>query len=47
MTPRLAGLMDAAATYRDRPPRIHSAIERFTAMWIPSVLVGLSYWASS
>ena len=37
---RLAGLMDAAATYRDRPPRIHSAIERFTAMWIPSVLVG-------
>lgn len=37
---RLAGLMDAAATYRDRPPRIHSAIERFTAMWIPSVTVG-------
>jgi Cd2+/Zn2+-exporting ATPase len=37
---RLSGLIDAVHTFREEPPRLHSIIERFTAIWVPIVLFG-------
>ena len=37
---RLSGLIDAVHTFREEPPRLHSGIETFTAVWVPTVLVG-------
>lgn len=37
---RLSGLIDAVHTFRDKPPRLQSSIELFTAIWVPIVLVG-------
>ena len=42
---RLSGLIDAVHTFRDVPPRLHSSIEKFTAIWVPAVLFGaLAVW---
>ena len=42
---RLAGLIDAVHTFREVPPRLHSSIEKFTAVWVPTVLFGaLAVW---
>ena len=42
---RLSGLIDAVHTFRDVPPRLHSSIEKFTAVWVPAVLFGaLAVW---
>lgn len=37
---RLSGLIDAVHTFREEPPRLHSGIEAFTAVWVPTVLFG-------
>ena len=37
---RLSGLIDAVHSFREAPPRLHSGIEKFTAIWIPLVLFG-------
>ena len=37
---RLSGLIDAVHTFREVPPRLHSGIEKFTAIWVPFVLFG-------
>lgn len=37
---RLSGLIDAVHTFREVPPRLHSGIEKFTAIWVPMVLFG-------
>ena len=37
---RLSGLIDAVHAFREAPPRLHSSIEKFTAIWVPFVLVG-------
>ena len=37
---RLSGLIDAVHAFREAPPRLHSGIERFTALWVPLVLFG-------
>ena len=42
---RLSGLIDAVHTFREVPPRLHSSIEKFTAIWVPAVLFGaLAVW---
>ena len=42
---RLSGLIDAVHTFREVPPRLHSSIEKFTAIWVPTVLFGaLAVW---
>lgn len=37
---RLSGLIDAVHAFREMPPRLHSSIEKFTAIWVPFVLFG-------
>jgi len=37
---RLSGLIDAVHSFREAPPRLQSGIEKFTAIWVPFVLVG-------
>ena len=37
---RLSGLIDAVHAFREAPPRLHSGIEKFTAVWVPLVLFG-------
>ena len=37
---RLASLIDLVRHYRDQPTRTQSTIERFTAVWVPFVLIG-------
>jgi len=37
---RLSGLIEAVHTFREEPPRIQSGIEKFTAIWVPTVLFG-------
>ncbi len=37
---KLAGLIEAVHTFREVPPRLHSGIEKFTAVWVPTVLFG-------
>ena len=37
---RLASLIDLVRSYRDQPTRTQSTIERFTAVWVPFVLIG-------
>ena len=37
---RLSGLIDAVHSFREAPPRLHSGIEKFTAIWVPLVLFG-------
>jgi Cd2+/Zn2+-exporting ATPase len=37
---RLSGLIEAVHTFREAPPRLHSGIEKFTAIWVPMVLFG-------
>jgi len=37
---RLSGLVDLVRNYRDRPPRLQGAVEMFTFVWVPIVLVG-------
>ena len=37
---RLSGLIDKVHTYRDATPRLQGAIELFTLVWVPLVLVG-------
>ena len=42
---RLSGLIDAVHTFREVPPRLHNSIEKFTAIWVPTVLFGaLAVW---
>ena len=42
---RLAGLIEAVHTFREEPPRLQGAIERFTAIWVPLVLFGsIAIW---
>ena len=42
---RLSGLIDAVHTFREVPPRLHTSIEKFTAIWVPAVLFGaLAVW---
>ena len=36
---RLASLIDLVRSYRDKPTRTQTTIERFTAMWVPFVLI--------
>ena len=38
-TTRLASLIDLVRSYRDKPTRTQTTIERFTAMWVPFVLI--------
>jgi len=38
-TTRLASLIDLVRSYRDKPTRTQTTIERFTAIWVPFVLV--------
>ncbi len=37
---RLSGLIEAVHTFREEAPRIQSGIEKFTAIWVPTVLFG-------
>ena len=37
---RLSSLIDLVRRYRDQPTRTQSAIERFTAVWVPLVMLG-------
>jgi Cd2+/Zn2+-exporting ATPase len=37
---RLSGLIDKVHSFRDVPPRFQSAVELFTVVWIPIVLIG-------
>ena len=37
---RLSGLIEAVHTFREEPPRLHSSIELFTNIWVPTVLFG-------
>ena len=37
---RLSGLIDTVHTYKDKPTRLQGALENFTALWVPVVLVG-------
>ena len=37
---RLAGLIDLVRSYKEIPTRTQTTIERFTAIWVPLVLVG-------
>ena len=37
---RLHGLIDSVHSFREKPPRLQSAIEIFIAIWVPLVLVG-------
>lgn len=37
---RLSGLIDAVHSFREAPPRLQSGIEKFTAIWVPFVLLG-------
>ena len=37
---RLSGLIEAVHTFREEPPRLHSSIELFTSIWVPTVLFG-------
>ena len=37
---RLSSLIDLVRQYRDQPTRTQSAIESFTAIWIPLVMIG-------
>ncbi|MEC7706594.1 MAG: cation-translocating P-type ATPase [Candidatus Thermoplasmatota archaeon] len=37
---RLSSLIDLVRNYRDQPTRTQSAIERFTAIWVPLVMIG-------
>ena len=37
---RLSGLIDTVHTYKDIPTRLQGALENFTSIWVPVVLVG-------
>jgi len=37
---RLSGLIEDVHTFREKPPRLQSSVEVFTALWIPLVLLG-------
>jgi len=37
---RLSSLIDLVRQYRDQPTRTQSAIENFTAIWVPLVMIG-------
>ena len=37
---RLSGLIDTVHTYKDIPTRLQGALENFTALWVPTVLIG-------
>ena len=37
---RLSGLIDTVHTYKDIPTRLQGALETFTSLWVPIVLVG-------
>ena len=37
---RLSSLIDLVRNYRDQPTRTQSVIEKFTAIWVPLVLIG-------
>jgi len=37
---RLSSLIDLVRNYRDQPTRTQSSIERFTAIWVPLVMIG-------
>ena len=37
---RLSSLIDLVRNYRDQPTRTQSAIEKFTAIWVPLVMIG-------
>jgi heavy metal translocating P-type ATPase len=37
---RLSGLIEDVHTFREKPPRLQSSVEVFTAIWIPLVLLG-------
>ena len=37
---RLSSLIELVRNYRDQPTRTQSAIERFTAIWVPLVMIG-------
>jgi Cd2+/Zn2+-exporting ATPase len=37
---RLASLIDLVSRYREQPTRTQTTIERFTAIWVPFVLIG-------
>ena len=43
---QLYELIETVHTYRDEPPRLQAAIERFTAIWVPIVIFGafFVYW---
>ena len=43
---QLYELIETVHTYRDEPPRLQAAIERFTAIWVPVVIFGafFVYW---
>ena len=43
---QLFELIETVHTYRDEPPRLQAAIERFTAIWVPVVIFGafFVYW---
>jgi Cd2+/Zn2+-exporting ATPase len=36
----LSSLIDRVHTYREKPPRLQSSVERFTKIWVPTVLLG-------
>ena len=37
---RLSGLIDKVHTYKDIPTRLQGALENFTSLWVPTVLIG-------
>lgn len=37
---RLSGLIDKVHTFKEKPTRLQGALENFTAIWVPVVLVG-------
>ena len=37
---RLSGLIEKVHTYKDKPTRLQGALENFTSIWVPLVLIG-------
>ena len=37
---RLSGLIDTVHTYKEIPTRLQGALENFTSIWVPVVLIG-------
>ena len=45
---RLSGLIEAVHSFREQPTRVQGALENFTSVWVPLVLIGamIAYFAT-